>query len=756
MFRNVNTRVIFKEEKTKSCTFLVWLIRQPGYKKLKNLTIEKGKLAFMTEDKSASQAFLKEAMKLAESEFVPDSYCKINAELPWTSHEKLDGNEENSEKNNNGQNHERVGGAKKQKLEIKPRVSNAKLLGVDPNSLNGVQMKEMYMEAPAEPTNEYVPLHRRTTAKRMGMREHIKRHYNMRVTLTLRDPDDSVERRQSIKEWMQVVHMIDNTFLIYKFESTDDDEPLASPDQLPQEFDDLSQWFVDCRVYRNKFCFSARTSGTSTYGYLRGKLFKWNSERNNYIQFDTIRAQRVVPIGWFSNYHVDLHDQYEFKEHIEQLIRDGNMNFHFNTYPRYVWEANGSTRIKTRGLVIEVDSKRTNEIVEQMLNMKFTGNFRGVQFNPFIKLQNVDQKVMNKVYKAQQEFLDNTTSTLVPGVNIEVKEVVTKDGQQTRLVDVLLSQKVDSRNEAVSFVSKEGEMYLVHHRQYQQSVSKMVQDVQQRLMEILDENSLNRVYTNVGMLARPRRRLSIHNASLMLYAEALTQKYGNPQDTDESGSGIAVENAQDGDIALTSIGPKAPTASQEKPESNALIQELRDDINKMSEGMKRMEKETERVKAQQARLDQMIAEKIAAQVQPLRDEMNRTFREQQSKIGAELMELKEYWTKEQNKRDVARKREEEIKEMKREKLRLEREQEQSRTQAARDEELLRRFTAATESVTREVVTSMSAYSQQDEMSRLTITTLNTQDDDDHEGVQTRAVSPVKETHQTGPPSGGQL
>ena len=167
---------------------------------------------------------------------------------------------------------------------------------------------------------------------------------------------------------------------------------------------------------------------------------------------------------------------------------------------------------------------------------------------------------------------------------------------------------------------------------------------------------------------------------------------------------------------MTSSGPKAPTASQETLESNALIQEMRDDINKMSEGMKRMEKETERVKAQQGRLDQLIVDKIAAQVQPLRDEMNRTFGEQQSKIGAELMDLKEYWTKEQNKRDVARKREEEIKEPERENLRLEHEQEQSRTQAARDEELLRRFTAATASVTREVVTSMSVYSQQDEMS----------------------------------------
>ena len=52
----------------------------------------------------------------------------------------------------------------------------------------------------------------------------------MRVTLTLTDTEDSVERCTFIKEWMQVVHMVDNTFLVYKFDGDDDDDPISSPD----------------------------------------------------------------------------------------------------------------------------------------------------------------------------------------------------------------------------------------------------------------------------------------------------------------------------------------------------------------------------------------------------------------------------------------------------------------------------------------------------------------------------------------------
>ena len=57
-----------------------------------------------------------------------------------------------------------------------------------------------------------------------------------------------------------------------------------------------------------------------TYRYLRGKLFKWNSARGDYIQFDTIKAKRVAPIGWFGNYHVNLHNLHEFRSELEHLI----------------------------------------------------------------------------------------------------------------------------------------------------------------------------------------------------------------------------------------------------------------------------------------------------------------------------------------------------------------------------------------------------------------------------------------------------
>ena len=98
----------------------------------------------------------------------------------------------------------------------------------------------------------------------------------MRVTLTLKNSECSQERQEKIHEWLQVLHLIDNTVLICKFNSEDEDDPLSSPDHLPQSYEEMAEWFVDGRVVQGKFCFSVCTSGTSSYGRLHSKLRKWN------------------------------------------------------------------------------------------------------------------------------------------------------------------------------------------------------------------------------------------------------------------------------------------------------------------------------------------------------------------------------------------------------------------------------------------------------------------------------------------------
>ena len=55
------------------------------------------------------------------------------------------------------------------------------------------------------------------------------------------------------------------------------------------------------------------------------------------------------------------------------------------------------------------------------------------------------------------------------------------------------------------------------------------------------------------------------------------------------------------------------------------------------------------MRLQQQNLEGLVAAKNAANMEPIREEMNCTFMDQQQKIGTDLEELKQYWTKEKDK-----------------------------------------------------------------------------------------------------------
>ena len=84
---------------------------------------------------------------------------------------------------------------------------------------------------------------------------------------------------------------------------------------------------------------------------------------------------------------------------------------------------------------------------------------------------------MNKVFKAQQDYLSNTTSTLVPGINPAVTDVVMKNGEMTTLRNLMINLVVDRQRVVISVVNKDDELYLLHHKQHQQDVNNLVQNM---------------------------------------------------------------------------------------------------------------------------------------------------------------------------------------------------------------------------------------------------------------------------------------
>ena len=81
-----------------------------------------------------------------------------------------------------------------------------------------------------------------------------------------------------------------------------------------------------------------------------------------------------------------------------------------------------------------------------------------------------------------------------------------------------MNRVVDRQRLVISAVNKDDELYLLHHKQHQQEVNKLVQNMQSSLSELLGEEYLKQVYNDATRRVRPYRRMGIHNATLKSYA----------------------------------------------------------------------------------------------------------------------------------------------------------------------------------------------------------------------------------------------
>ena len=146
----------------------------------------------------------------------------------------------------------------------------------------------------------------------------------------------------------------------------------------------------------------------------------------------------------------------------------------------------------------------------------------------------------------------------------------------------MMNRVVDQQRLVISAVNKDDEFYLLHHKQHQQDVNKLVQNMQSSLSELLGEEYLKQVYNDATGRLRPYRQMSIHNATLKSYAEALVARYGNPQD---DGDNVSMVNSQDGD-GLANVSPSSDTMADKQSKETTTTKDIQDDILILTAGLR--------------------------------------------------------------------------------------------------------------------------------------------------------------------------
>ena len=212
---------------------------------------------------------------------------------------------------------------------------------------------------------------------------------------------------------------------------------------------------------------------------------------------------------------------------------------------------------------------------------------------------------------------------------------------------------IDANQAVKSIVKKEEETYLLHDKKNQGQIDAIISTFMTKLGEALDLTIHSQFFYDAEATKRPCWRLGAHNRILKSYAKTLMARYGNPQDDDAAPANVEGERG----------GTKTNTSELEATSQQDIITSFKADIDKLATGIRNLEKESEHMKKRQQQMNLALTEKIAAHIQPIREEMKQTYKEQQNKLGAKISELKSYCTEEQDQREQAQKQEEKMKDL---------------------------------------------------------------------------------------------
>ena len=94
-------------------------------------------------------------------------------------------------------------------------------------------------------------------------------------------------------------------------------------------------------------------------------------------------------------------------------------------------------------------------------------------------------------------------------------------------------------------------------------------------------------------------------------------------------------NSQDGD-GLADALPCSVILPTQHSKDSTTTKDIQVDVLRLTVGLQKLDQESKDMRVHQKNLDSLLATKIAAHMEPIREEMNSTFLNQQRKFGVDL------------------------------------------------------------------------------------------------------------------------
>ena len=246
---------------------------------------------------------------------------------------------------------------------------------------------------------------------------------------------DKVSVPMIAKQIFGLFKVADRTCRLLPYFGTENEdvEAIDQHDMIPTEEKHIKQWVYNPRFTRpNKLTFSMRIESLQTIRHIKDTLFPWMQSNRSFVKIDKLRCKEIQAIGCLVDIHTTFYNRITIKSFIKEELKKLGYKGEINLYSRHVWSNYNGERVSSRALIIEVNKEDRDSVVEAMVLIDITKQYKFGKFVPFNRAD-ISDETMNKILLMNNNYHNETRKKTILGLENIDEELVSRSGRKTSI-----------------------------------------------------------------------------------------------------------------------------------------------------------------------------------------------------------------------------------------------------------------------------------------------------------------------------------
>ena len=285
---------------------------------------------------------------------------------------------------------------------------------------------------------------------------------------------------------------------------------------------------------RNPWCiintaneFAMQFRCTKTFKCMKEKIIEFMAETGNGVKIDCNKADRVVTIGFFDNFHQHFHNKNQLRLYCKKFLKEKfDCDYHIEVYPRKYYVGHGKNLVKGTLISLEVGYSHAETVNNAMLRCSFEG-YTEIRYVPFTKHDEHYNALMRKILHFHTTVNQRLEVIRIPKFNYDHSGVKFKSDKFKNVRELIMSFNNQNRHFVYDVSKGNGfSTNIIYNIDSETHLEDFIQGFKQLLMDHIEDESFKKMYFVTKPLMNVLntvRRKSVYERD---HVQQMFQKYG--------------------------------------------------------------------------------------------------------------------------------------------------------------------------------------------------------------------------------------